>query len=257
MLSLFIERAGFKVDYIERTMMIRQVLLDSCTVVDRIGQLFDAHFAGEKLTYLGKGLNRFAYQVGTVDFPGGKLTIILKLPNEEKHRQEGYYFDTARDPNEMNVFQSLLYREFGAFEWYFDFVCGKIETFEFRNECYPNYCQAMARFSRCPLPKTFSPISLDTHVEMGDLGAVPFFHLVVTRHGRCGILTEGLPPVIQQQGTATSRTGRLDRYTVENHRIIDLDHCKLLTLDIWAGRDCLGLAERGIKYFSPEQRLDL
>ncbi|HWQ60439.1 MAG TPA: hypothetical protein VN420_04855 [Candidatus Fimivivens sp.] len=228
--------------------------------MDTMRLIFESHVARDgAIDPIGTGDLRVAYAVGFCKSPeGGEISLILKLMRELN------WISYSRASKESAIGDLS---EFGAFEVYHDFVTGTLPQVEFRSrEAYERYCAGRtilagsAEFS-FSLADDWGGLM----VERDDIGAVPYFQLVVRYGDFYGCLTEGEPPLIRPKFTATDE-GTYDQHSVENGRIVDLGipHCLLIEMDrggsIAVGRkyeDNLGLLTRGKEYFLSENRIDI
>lgn len=247
--------------YIERTMQVKEALLKRLDLLERVRAIFASHHAQDgKIQDVGRGNTRTAYEVGECEVAEvGQVNLLLKLYTNLNR------VTYTRAAQRSETF--CQWYELGAFEMYYDFVAGNISTVTFRSEA--GY-QMMVKKGLYGLSFkkefTLSERWGGTQVNAGDLGAVPYFQMVV-RHKRVfGVLTEGLPPLIEPQMTAYANG--YDDNTVEQGRIIDLGrtHCCLIHMDCggtmisFVNRrypNNLGVRLRGRKYFFPANRLDL
>lgn len=244
--------------YLERTLQVRSALLGQTELLATMRAIFNWHYEnqGDERETVGRGNSRWAYEVGALEIATDtKVNLLLKVVRE-KWRSK--YRDAASKKSGWSVLD-----EWGALEMYYDFVAGNIEGATFLTEAkHRKYCR-----TERTVPMTISLADNwgGTKVAVGDLGALPYFQMVVRYNGWFGHLTEGEPPLIEPKWTADDR-GTWDDYTVESGRIIDLGRtqCKLIAVD-W-GKDALiarkygnnlGLRDRAVKYFHTEHRLDL
>lgn len=246
-------------EYIERTRLVKLALLDRPDHLDKIRSIFVSHIAKDGVVEPdGRGSSRYAYDVGEcVVAPDVKISLLLKL---EKERLFMKYASAAKPSQHRNSC------EFGAFELYYDFVTEKIPSVSFRSKSgYEQYVSVTGLGKRVKDTFKLSDNWGGTRVAVGDVGALPYFQLVVRYRGYFGHLTEGEPPHVEPQGTATWQ-GTLDDYTVERDRIIDLGPSQCLLSEIdrgghvpYGGRypSNIGTRIRGSKYFRLENRLDL
>lgn len=243
--------------YIERTNRVRNVVLGRPDLCERIRRTFEAHFEDRgEVEWLGKGNSRMAYEVGQCELPEGMLTLVLKLYKKDRMIGEKYSEVCPRG-------QWIAIREeLGVFEVYYDFVSGRLDSLTFSSdENYAEYVAGLQEHPSLIAPKVIDLTSRwnGTFVERGDLGAVPYFQMVVRFKDYFGWLTEGNPALIAPRFTAQAER---DDYTVEGGRIIDLSPSQCLLSEINHGRefnvaDDLGLTARGNKYFGRHNRLDL
>lgn len=246
--------------YLERTLQVKAALLEQPDLLEEQRATFSAHLGlgGERET-IGRGNTRWVYNVGVCEIaPGVKVQLVLKL---------------MKDPTRMS-FSSAAKRwnhnewsEFGAFETYYDFIAGHIDTLSFKSRTgYEKY------ITDSVLGKGLKPTFMlseswgGTRVKPGDIGAIPYFQMAVRYGEWFGVLTEGEPPLVEPMGTAQDH-GTLDDYTVERGRIIDLGPAQTLLIDIDRGGSVfsrrgrypgnLGIRARGAKYFAKAHRLDI
>lgn len=244
--------------YADRTLQIKTALLARPDLITTIRTIFEGHLTHQDTgKELGKGTSRTAYEVGTCEIEEGRsVNLLLKL-NQTQYMK---YSDAVRQ------WLGTELSEFGAFETYYDFATGRIASLSFRSEKEWSKCCERANHV---FPRTFSLNDEwgGTRVGSGDLGAVPYFQMAVRYHRKWfGCITEGLPPLIEPNGSATCRWTR-DENTVEDSRIIDLgrSHCTLIEIDRGGSLGSLserypgnlGIRARGQKYFSPQYRLDV
>ncbi|OGG64535.1 hypothetical protein A3C94_02710 [Candidatus Kaiserbacteria bacterium RIFCSPHIGHO2_02_FULL_55_17] len=245
--------------YLERTLQVKAALFGRSDLLEKIRAIFASHIAKDEAHEpIGRGNSRFAYEVAECEVaPGIKINLLLKLKKEPSRLK---YSQAAKRS------QFSDWSEFGAFEVYYDFIAGHIATISFRSKAgYERYRAVSAFGSR--VKHTFS-LAEDwggTKVEQGDMGAIPYFQLVIRHRGWFGQLTEGEPPFIEPKYTAEDR-GTMDDYTVEGGRIIDIGPTQCLLIDIDRGGHLrfderypnnLGVRLRGEKYFHPQHRLDI
>ncbi|MDD5251092.1 MAG: hypothetical protein PHT12_00485 [Patescibacteria group bacterium] len=246
--------------YLERTLQVRAALLGRPDLLERIRSVFASHVARDgQCQPIGRGGTRWAYEVGRCEVaPETEITVLLKLKKDEG--QMGYEIAQRRSPcSDLG--------EFGAFDVYYDFVTGRLATVSFHTEA--GYEQCSAKLSRFGdrVERSFSLADFwgGTHVERGDIGAIPYFQMVVRHRGMFGILTEGLPALVAPKGTASDFCTS-DQHTVEDGRIIDLGsmQCLLVALD-WGGTTYAGahypgnfrLLRRAERFFRRKSRLNL
>lgn len=252
--------------YIERTIQLRTAIIARPDILETIRSIFDSHIAEDNTHEpIGKGNTRYAYEVGECEVaPGTKISLLLKL-GKTLHSKPSYSMKYSRVENQYRC-------ELGAFETYYDFIAEHIPAVSFQSDAqYEQYCDGY----ECPynVERTFS-LADDwggTRVLQGDMGAVPYFNMVVRYQDWFGQLTEGNPPFIKPKNTASHFNSNggpsSDDYTVEDGRIIDLGmaQCILISVDQGAVflvdddkyQDNLGVRLRGEKYFLPENRLDI
>lgn len=244
--------------YIERTLQVKAALLERFDLLEKIRGIFASHITKDETHEpIGEGNSRFAYEVGECEVaPGVNINLLLKL---KKKLSLLKYSQAAK----RSRFSDWC--EFGAFEAYYDFIAGHIATISFRSKAgYKRYCSVSVFGSR--VKHTFS-LAEDwggTKVAQDDMGAIPYFQLVIRHRGWFGQLTEGEPPFIEPKYTAEDY-GTMDDHTVEGGRIIDIGPRSLL-IDIDRGvrfsfderyQNNLGVRLRGEKYFRPQYRLDI
>jgi hypothetical protein len=244
--------------YADRTLQIKTALSTRPDLIETIHTIFEDHlnhrYTGKEV---GNGSSRTAYEVGVCEIEDGKnIHLLLKL-NPVQYMK---YSDAVRH------WIGTELSKFGAFETYYDFAAGLITSLSFRSKRgWEECCERGSHL----FPQTFSLNDEwgGTRVGLGDLGAVPYFQIAVRYHRKWfGSLTEGLPPLIEPNGSATCRWAR-DENTVEDCRIIDLgrSHCTLIEIDRGGSLGSLterypgnlGIRARGQKYFSPQYRLDV
>ncbi len=245
--------------YIERTNRVRNVIRARPNLCERVRQVFEAHFEDNgEAEWLGKGNSRMAYEIGVCEVPEGQLSLLLKLFKKDRSFCTEYSMLCPR-----GRYKSVR-EEFGAFEVYYDYVAGTLDRLSFpSDEVYAVYAAKMSSHPSLMAPKVIDMTDRwnGTEVERGDFGAIPYFQMAVRYKQYFGILTEGLPPVIEPKRTARAAW---DDYTVERGRIIDLSptQCRLSEINHGFGSgfddyDNLGLVARGTKYFGRHNRLDL
>lgn len=242
--------------YIERTLLIRNLLRTRPDILDHIRKIFKSHVAKDgNFDPIGKGGSRWAYTVGQcANVSGTAINLLLKL------RTNSLGLTYPKDRNTI----SLPLHEFGAMETYYDFVNGLVTTLEFRNQAnFDNYVKSSAYGNYVKFAFSLSEKWGGTQVNVGDIGAIPYFQLAVRFGSYFGILTEGEPPCISPLNTARD-SGTLDDDTVLHGRIIDLGPTQCLLIDMDKGGlfskgnpDNLGIMLRGKKYFDQSNRLDL
>ncbi len=246
--------------YIDRTRQVRSALLQRTDLLNEIRAIFASHVAedGAKET-IGRGNARWVYEVGDLEItPNANIKLLLKL--SAKRRYNMSYADASR----RSEFGNLT--ELGAFEVYYDFVAGILPNVSFRSAAA--YKRYLKRQYGGDVSESFSLAEHwgGTEVKVGDLGALPYFHMVVKHKEYFGILTEGEPPLIAPQGSANDYN-TYDDYTVENGRIIDLGPTQCLLIRVDKGGfsvgfnerhpHCLGLMDRAAKYFDKKNRLEV
>lgn len=242
--------------YLERTLQMKAALLAQPELLEKIRQIFASHIAKDGVIEpIGQGTSRFAYEVGTCALaPNTKINVLLKLKRDQSRMRYERASSFGRFSERSEI---------GAFEMYYDFVAGHLSAVSFRSTgAWENYRNNSRIGSQIKQTFSLSESWGGTRVAQGDLGAIPYFQLVVCYQELFGYLTEGEPPHIKPQGTATGRG--IDENTVEGNRIIDLGpDCFLADVDqggfqlddSWA--DNIGMRERADKYFHPDNRLDL
>lgn len=245
--------------YIERTLQVKVALTERPDLLEKISNIFASHIAQDGIVKtIGRGNSRFAYEVGECQvLPDTKVNLLLKL-KKHPNLMEYSIASACTEVGDRG--------EIGAFEMYYDFVAGHISTISFRSKkAWKHYRKKSALGKK--VNQTFS-LSDDwggTKVAQGDMGAIPYFQMVVRHKGLFGYLTEGVPPCIEPRGTAIWR-GTEDEYTVEGWRIIDIGSNQCLLIDIdrgghldfndrWANN--IGMRKRANKYFHPKNRLEL
>jgi hypothetical protein len=245
--------------YLERTLQVRSALLERPDLQATIRNIFASHVEKDgKYEPIGRGNSRWAYEVGQCEMAAG-VTINLLLKLKTSPLRLKYSHASKRS-------QSSDLAEFGAFEVYYDFVAGHLESISFRTKAgFNRYKQETILGRTIPFTFALSDRWGGTRVERGDLGAIPYFQIAVRHKGLFGHLTEGEPPHIEPKYTAEDR-GTMDDYTVESGRIIDIGGTQSLLVDADQGGHIkhgerypnnLGLWNRGAKYFRPDYRLDL
>lgn len=248
--------------YIQRTNQVRKIVLARPDLCDAMRKTFDAHYEkiGEAEHYRS-GNSRVTYNIGSCAVAEGKLSLLLKLYKTDAYGYE--YADTRPGGRDHPAREEL-----GVFEVWYDFITGRLTTLPFiSDEAYEGYLGKCKKFEMSSWRIAQREIDLTKYeefrVDRGDLGAIPYFQMVVRYKKYVGTLTEGLPPVIKPKGTA--KQNRHDHF-IEHDRIIDLSssHTDLaiinsFRLGMWgkdAGDD-LGLAARSMKYFGRHNRLEL
>ncbi len=229
--------------YIERTLQVKNALLTRPDLLEKIRAIFASHVAKDSAYKpIGKGTSRYAYEVGTCEVAVGvEIMLLLKL------KADVFYMD-------YKIASELLEQgesgELGAFEIYYDFVVGNIQEVSYREEGRGSFA----------LNENWG----GTRVSRGDIGAIPYFQLIV-RHGEWfGQLTESEPSFFKPKWSADC-WGTDDNDTVKHGRIIDLDRIQSELVKRDAGLcdsdddypHSLGVVIRGSKYFLPANRLDL
>ena len=247
--------------YIERTLQMRAALMEQPELLGVIKTIFDARIdkSEDAPRPFGCGNSWWAYEVGMCPIANGQsVSVILKIGSEKRRLTD--YSEAVRRG------QFSAWNEFGTFELFYDYVAGHIDKVSFRSRAGFERYKREFYWNRSPrfefdLTERWG----GTRVDVGDLGAMPYFQLAVRYRGKYGILTEGLPPLIEPEYTA--RAEDQDEYTVEDGRLIDLDrvNCHLPIMDLgglhlkYGQRhpNLLGIYKRGEKYFTKESRLDL
>ncbi len=245
--------------YLERTLQVKAALLERPDLLEKIRSIFASHVTQDGvIETIGQGNSRFTYEVGECQVsPDVKVNLILKLKKELDRMK----YSKASACNEFSDWS-----EIGAFEMYYDFVAGHISTISFRSKAAWERYRSKSILGR-DVKQTFS-LSENwggTKVAQGDMGAIPYFQLVVRHKGLFGYLTEGEPPYVEPKGTADYH-GTMDEYTVEGSRIIDIGPTQCLLIDIdrgghlrfderWPGN--IGMRKKASKYFRLENRLEL
>lgn len=248
--------------YIERTLQVKDALLEQPHLLKIVRSIFDARIETnvQAPRPFGKGNSRWAYEIGQCPVNDNQhVSIILKLcPGTDGHQRT---FSEATRRGEFSE-----WNEFGVYELYYDHIVGHIEKVRFKSPSAFKQYKRGYPWNLSPVPE-FSLADRwgGTSIEVGDLGAVPYFQLAVCYRGRYGILTEGLPTLIKPEYTAYA--DNLDDFTVEQGRIIDMgasnSHLHTMnqggtTLDFGKRHpDLLGIYKRGEKYFTKVNRLDL
>ncbi len=246
--------------YLARTLQVRAALLERPDLQDSIKNLFTAH-SDKKGNYefsdngiVGIGTSRVAYTAGECELPGGeKISLLLKIYKNVDRRE--YRRLVTRE-------RGSIIDEFGVTELYYEFIAGLIPTVRFVSaEKHAAYC---AKGKPLPFEFSLSEQWGGTQVAQGDLGAIPYFQMVVRCDKWFGHLTEGEPPLVEPRFTVRD-VGQEGLH--ESGRLIDLGvtQTQLGFID-WGGdpigtrEPCannLGLRERGAKYFTKNHRLDL
>jgi hypothetical protein len=245
--------------YLERTLQVRAALLGRPDLLEKIRAIFASHLAKDHVYEpIGRGNSRFAYEVGQCEVaPETKISLLLKLKKEE-------YLMKYSEAAKCSQFSD--WSEFGAFEMYYDFIAGHISTISFRSKAGYERYRSTAVFGDL-VSYTFSLAEEwgGTKVAQGDMGAIPYFQMVIRHRDLFGQLTEGEPPFIWPKYTAKDYN-TMDQHTVEKGRIIDLDPSQCLLIDIDRGGSLglferypnnLGMRLRGEKYFRPQHRIDI
>lgn len=245
--------------YLERTLQVKTALLGRSDLLEKIRSIFTSHLAKDGVHEpIGRGNSRFAYEVGECEVAlGVKINLLLKLKKEQSRMK---YSKAA----ERSKFSDLS--EFGAFEMYYDFIARHLSAISFRSKAgYERYRAESVFGSRVNYTFSLADDWGGTKVAQGDMGAIPYFQLVVRHRDWFGQLTEGEPSFIEPKYTAKNY-GTMDEYTVESGRIIDIGSTQCLLIDIDQGGNIrfderypnnLGVRLRGVKYFHPEHRLDI
>jgi len=245
--------------YLERTLQVKAALLERPDLLEKMRSVFASHIAKDnKHEPIGRGKSRWAYEIGECEVsPGIKLSLILKLYKESNWLK---YSRAAKRS------QFSEWSEFGAFEMYYDFVAGHINTVSFKSKAgYVRYVTTSFIGKEVKSTFSFAENWGGTEVAQGDTGAIPYFQLAIRNQDWFGQLTEGEPPFIKPKYTAKDH-GTMDDYTIKNGRIIDIDpkQCLLIDIDRGGSRSInerysnnLGLNLRGEKYFRPANRLDI
>ena len=262
--------------YIERTRLVLEQVRQQPDLLKQIHHICDEHFHGDMQVLedeglvSGKGSTRLVYDVGTLQIPDtGTLNLLLKVGKEPRFNEE-FAIAAGRHAFIHKNNGTSQREQLGAFEVYYSFAAGFLAEISYKNkEAYAKFCkeaedQPYVRWAAKPLFRLDAHDWEGTRIDVGDVGAVPFFHMAV-RYGKWfACLTEGLPALIEPRGTARSDDG-VDEKTVEYSRIIDLgsDHSLLIRLNgeyslkTHTHGDFLGLIARGEKYFDPENCLEL
>jgi hypothetical protein len=245
--------------YLERTLQVKTALLGRPDLLEKMRNIFASHLAkGHACEPIGIGNSRFAYEVDQCEVaPGVRVNLLLKL-KKDKYQMK---YSRAAERSWCNDWS-----EFGAFEMYYNFVAGHLLTVSFRSKAgYKRYRSTSAPGSRVEFTFSLADNWGGTRVAQGDMGAIPYFQLVLRHQGWFGQLTEGGPSFIKPKHTAEC-CGEIDSDTVENGRIIDLGptQCLLIIIDQGGGINLnerypsnLGVRLRGEKYFCPGNRLDI
>lgn len=245
--------------YLERTLQVKAALSKRPDLLEKIRTIFASHLAKDEVHEpIGIGNSRLVYEVGECEIaPGITINLLLKLNKEFEWMKYTRAASRSR-------FSDVC--EFGAFELYYDFIAGHLSTISFRSKMgYKRYRLASIHGNKVEFSFSLSENWGGTKVAQGDMGAIPYFQLVLRQRGWFGQLTEGEPSLIAPKYTAQD-IGTLDDYTVERGRIIDIGPTQCLLIDIDRGGrlgfgerypNNLGLRFRGEKYFRPQSRLDL
>ncbi len=222
--------------YLDRALLVKEAVASDTSLLRKLSSIYASHYAGERYWWRAGG-GRAVYEVGSTNVAEGRIEqLLLKLARIGR-AEEDYRLAASR--------RSLrkIARELGSFDAYYDLLSGTVDSLgTFYNE-------------------SIGLGQLSTTAELGDLGAIPYFHLVVVWNGRIGFLTEGTGGPIAPKGTArytANGTIQLDYTTIVDGRIVDLEPCDTDIGSINATiPECLRLAARGEPYFYPENRIDL
>ena len=242
--------------YLERTLEVRSALLKRVDLLERIRAIFRSVSAKDGVvTPFASGSTNSVFEVGQCELrSGNNVVVILKLKNRFlKHRRVLL----------QSKFSFAV--DLGAYETYYDFAAGYIDKVSFRSKAaHVQHVERRVGSGLLPLHLCFS---LDEHwggtrLARGDIGALPYFQLVVRFKQFVGLLTEGLPPVVAPMLSVAHED---DDSTSEEGRIIDLSHTQSLLIAGDVGETGVlgryhgnfGLRRRGEKYFRREHRLDL
>ena len=233
--------------YIDRTLQIQSALLERNDLLQKIYAIFDDCLRTENiLEPLGKGTGRRVFPVGECKINKNQsVHMLLKVTNDPLHMTWA------------NLLKNSSQEECGAFETYYDFTSGHIPIVSFVSKRqHEEYLMSSGNLIK--LSFSLSDDWGGTRVNVGDIGALPYFQLVVKYKTYFGLLTEGEPPLITPLATASC-----DEFenSIENQRIIDLNRPALLVTidrgDVCNRANNLGLKTRGAKYFKSENRLNL
>ena len=246
--------------YLERTLQVKAALLEQPDLLAEQRATFLAHLGLEReRETIGRGNTRWVYDVGVCEIsPGTKIHLVLKLMKDHSRMS----FSSAAKRWSHNEWS-----EFGAFETYYDFIAGHIGTIAFKSRAgYEKYTTSSVLGKGLKSTFLLSEHWGGTRVQPGDMGAIPYFQMVVRFGKWFGVLTEGEPSLVEPLGTAED-WGTMDDDTVERGRIIDLGPVQAFLIDLDRGGSIfnrnarypgnLGIRARGAKYFAPANRLDL
>lgn len=259
--------------YLERTLQVKNALLQRPDLLKHIGDVFRKHIAGDRkqLPWKGGGTLRVVYAVGTCEVPDGTFNLLLKVRHEV-----GTLSDFARLSGIGEKYPATMTmerEELGAADAYYSFAAGLMDEMGFKSpesfaqfldEAQTTYAPGECRlFQQTPMRFRFdSKQWFGTRVAVGDIGALPYANVVLQCDGVYGLIVEGRPPIIESKRTAFENN---DDSTVEHGRLVDLGsaQCFLSKLNGKMNRqtcvhgDLLGLIARGGKYFLPKYRIDL
>ncbi|GEM_PF-3146020 len=224
-------------------------------LLEMLRSIFDSHILRDrKHMPMGVGETRVVYEIGTCEIGlNMPINLLLKL---------------NKDPDRMTYSEVATCEcgEFGAFETYYNFVAGYISTISFLSMAkYKKYHATYGVRKKKPYTFSLADSWGGTQVTQGDIGALPYFQMVVKYKGLYGYLTEGLPPLIEPNHTAECYDTD-DISTVSHGRIIDLSSNQCLLREIDKGGlinlarrhpNNLGVRTRGKKYFLARNRLDI
>jgi hypothetical protein len=242
-------------NYLDRTEEVRHFLLGCTGELKRIRRLIGSHYGCQpKERMWATGSTRAVYDLGNHELPGkGKFKLLLKLGRfdegiwDEYFRWQRIEEDETDPENSTNSYSALIYSELGSFDLYCDYLTGSLTHAEYRSEDNE-------------LARDRNPYSIKEtdrlYVEPGDLGAIPYFHMVVRADNWFGVLTEGNPCLISPNNR--SHPDLFD-HTMSGGRIVDLfpsaNYLSKITNEEM--RDCFGIWARGKRYFEPRYRLEL
>ena len=248
--------------YIARTNQVRTAVLARPDLCDEMRRAFEAHYEHNgRANRFRSGNSRVTYTIGTCTLPEGELSLLLKLHKTDAY---GYEYEDVKPGGRDHPVRE----ELGVFEVWYEYVAGMLTSLPFvSDEVYAEYVAKCKKFDM--LSWRIAPREIDLtqydefSVDRGDLGAVPYFQMAARYKKYFGVLTEGLPPLIQPKGSAKE-----DRHShfIEHDRIIDLSssHNNLAITNsfrtgCWGTNACddLGLAARGVKYFGRHNLLNL
>lgn len=207
-----------------------------------------------------EGTTRSVYDLGKISLPGkGNLHLLLKVGtvNEESSWYRYYHCPDTIESKFNNekpapYWQMPLY-ELGSMDIYFDYLTSDSRLLKFPSEkMLEIFCSRTGFFGRELDIGVYNRLA----VEPGDVGALPYFQLVVKTNSWYGVLTEGLPCLIKPLNLG--HPSDFD-HTMSAGRVIDLfpNDNKFSEVTTEYQCDFFGLWERGKKYFLPENRIDL
>ena len=161
--------------YIERTLQMKAALLEQPALIQVIKNIFDSRIdKTDGPQPFGQGNSRWAYEVGPCPLEDGRnVSTILKLYGGDRSYRMSY-----ADASRSGEFGERS--ELGAFETYYDFVAGHLDKVRFRSQKGFERYKKGNWHNRAAKPEfTLSEVWGGTRVQVGDLGAVPYFQLVV------------------------------------------------------------------------------